>query len=346
MKYIAMLLIAGCLAVAAGAWWVEAQIDAPLMLPEGGVVLEVRRGASLRNLLEQGQDAGWLSWPRVVAVWAKWEGLDRGIHVGEYRLNQGLTPRGLLLKLASGNVISYSVTLPEGITLLEAIARLGRAEALESVLETPNDPRLLALVAPHSSAEGWFLPETYQYTKGSTDFEILSRANAQLNTVLNDSWRTRDVSTPLKSPYEALILASIIERETSIPSERPAIAGVFSRRLQNNMRLQTDPTVIYGLGGAYTGNLSRKHLSDDSNPWNTYRIKGLPPTPIALPGRAAIAAAVTPAQGEALYFVAKGDGYHAFAATLEEHNANVQRYQNRRRADYRSTPKPGVVSDD
>ncbi len=240
--------------------------------------------------------------------------------------------------LTRGEVVTYQVTIPEGVTAKQALAIIQAQEPLSITLEGASDPRLLALVAPSASVEGWLLPETYQYVRGDTDLAIVQRAHHMMQQTLQRLWTSRQADLPVHSMYEALILASIVERETSVESERPAIAGVFTRRLKGNMRLQTDPTVIYGLGEAYEGNLTRRHLRDGSNLWNTYQRKGLPPTPIALPGIDAIRAAMQPAEGDALYFVAKGDGTHVFSASLEEHNANVRRYQLERKANYRSTP--------
>ena len=191
-----------------------------------------------------------------------------------------------------------------------------------------------------SSLEGWFYPDTYIFPRGTTDIEILKQAYSRMNEVLDEEWSDKDKDLPFDTRYEALILASLIEKETGVAHERSEIAGVFVRRLQKGMRLQTDPTVIYGLGSEFDGNLTRAHLLEET-PYNTYRINGLPPTPIAAPGRDAIRAAVNPAEGNALYFVGRGDGAHQFSATLEEHNAAVRKYQIEQRApDYRSSVNP------
>ena len=309
----------------------------PLPLPAEGVYIEVVAGDSLKAVLGRAASAGWLPYRRFLEGVARWQGLDARIHVGEYKLDAGTNAAQLLLKLAAGDVIRYQVTLPEGIRVADALDVLAKAPALERVLSGLDDPQLLALVAPYSHVEGLFLPETYQYTKGDTDLTILRRAHKALVTALSQQWHTRDANLPLLTPYDALILASIVERESGVPGERPRIAGVFVRRLLQRMRLQTDPTVIYGLGARYAGNLTRAHLRDANNPWNTYKINGLPPTPIALPGLAAISAVMHPTLEDALYFVAKGDGSHAFANTLAEHEGNVLRYQLRRAKNYRST---------
>lgn len=195
------------------------------------------------------------------------------------------------------------------------------------------------MIHPESHPEGLFFPDTYSYARGDTDFSILQRAHSAMLVVLEEEWQQRAQPLPYETPYEALIMASIIERETGLPEERTQISGVFSRRLQQGMLLQTDPTVIYGLGDAFDGNLQRRHLADESNPYNTYRLAGLPPTPIALPGRAAIHAALHPDSGTALYFVARGDGGHAFSNTLSEHNQAVRDYQLQRKKNYSSTPR-------
>jgi UPF0755 protein len=242
--------------------------------------------------------------------------------------------------LVAGRVVQYSVTLPEGITLAEALAVMQSSEALDARLDGTRDPRLLALIEPWTEPEGLFFPDTYVFTRGQTDLEILRLAHQRMRALLDMAWNERDSELPYQEPYEVLVMASIIEKETGVPEERERIAGVFVRRLQRGMRLQTDPTVIYGLGEDYAGNLRRSHLRDMTNLFNTYRHAGLPPTPIALPGEAAILAAVHPAPGQELYFVARGDGSHAFSRTIEEHTRAVQQYQLQRREDYRSSPPP------
>ena len=237
------------------------------------------------------------------------------------------------------DVILYPITIPEGVTFSWFLATLWEHPEVARVLESVHDERLLNVIQPHASPEGLFLPETYLIQSGDTDLDVLIRARAAMQEALIGAWSARTENLPLTEPYEALILASIVEKETGVASERPEIAGVFTRRLALGMRLQTDPTVIYGLGTEFDGNLTRRHLRDDNNQFNTYRIAGLPPTPIALPGKEAIVASLNPKDGEALYFVAKGDGSHAFSRTLSEHEENVRRYQLKRRKDYRSSPK-------
>ena len=313
--------------------------ERPLQIPDEGFHLTVDRGDSLRAVAGKLHGAGVLEHPRLLVLYGRWTGLDQQVKRGEYLLPKGATAEMVLALLIRGEVIQYQVTLPEGITLARALEILAEREEITSVLQGPEDARLLELVGGHSSAEGLFLPESYRFARGDTDWALLQRAHAALVGALEEEWRQRADALPYESPYEALVMASFIERETGLPEERAEIAGVFVRRLQKNMRLQTDPTVIYGLGADFDGNLRRSHLGDDANPYNTYRHRGLPPSPIALPGREAIRAALQPAAGSALYFVARGDGGHVFSDTLAEHNAAVRKYQLRRRADYRSTPE-------
>jgi len=326
----------------AGGWlWGEQKLRSPMTVPDKPVVVAIKPGQPLASVLAEMAAAGYLDSPQLLGLWARWTGVDRQIKTGEYVLRPGLTGLEFLDVLARGEVVSYRITFPEGITLAQALQRLHDDSRLKRELAGPDDPALRDLVAPSDYVEGWFLPETYQYVAGDSDLDILRRAHVLMQQTLEAAWHGRDSATPLNGPGEALILASIVERETSVAAERPRIAGVVSRRLERNMRLQTDPTVIYGLGDGFDGNLTRQHLRDGSNPWNTYQITGLPPSPIALPGAAAVRAAVNPEPGTDLYFVAKGDGYHAFASTLEEHNANVREYQLGRKKNYRSTPKDG-----
>lgn len=318
-------------------WW-QHVLEQPLTKNEPEIILTVQSGDGLGTVLRQLSASGHVKYPRLTRLWAKWTELDRGLQVGEYRLDRKTNLKQLLQMLNKGQVIRYGVTLPEGITLAQALAILHATPELSVSIDGVGDPKLAELTEYPGHPEGWFLPETYFFVRGDSDADILARANLLMREALNDAWQSRDDGLPLANPYEVLILASIVERETSVPAERESIAGVFVRRLKKGMRLQTDPSVIYGLGENYKGNLRRSHLRDDKNPWNTYRIPGLPPTPIALPGKEALNATVHPGQGRDLYFVAKGDGYHAFAETLEAHQSNVQRYQLQRRADYRSTP--------
>lgn len=257
---------------------------------------------------------------------------------GEYRLRPDERLFELLKRFNDNDVVVYSFTIPEGVNFQWVLDKLWRHPQIERTITHANDPSIISLVAPFDSPEGLFLPETYLIPRGVSDLEVLTLAREAMERELDAAWKSRASELPLSSPYEVLTLASIIEKETGLASERREIGGVFTRRLKKGMRLQTDPTVIYGLGSQFDGNLKRRHLRDESNPYNTYRIFGLPPTPISLPGRAALLAATNPKPGDALYFVAKGDGSHAFSATLDEHEENVRRYQLKRKTDYRSSP--------
>lgn len=310
----------------------------PLDMPAAGYYLEVSPGDSLSSLSDRLAADGIIRSAWMLNLYGRLTGLDARLHSGEYRLEGRLTAAQILARIGRGDVVTYSVTLPEGITLARALTLLSTAQGLVSTLSGVDDERLLALAAERPSAEGLFLPETYRYERGASDWDILRRAHADLTAALGRLWEQRSVSLPYNEPYEALIMASIVERETGVARERGQVAGVFVRRLQRGMRLQTDPTVIYGLGADFDGNLTRAHLRDADNPYNTYRHGGLPPTPIALPGKPALRAALNPEEGSALYFVARGDGSHVFSDTLEEHNQAVQRYQLQRRSDYRSHP--------
>jgi UPF0755 protein len=311
----------------------------PLTLPSGGLPLLVQSGESLRAVAGRLHKDGAIRYPELLILYARWTGADQRIKHGEYLLRRPLTSSQLLHLMQSGKVLQYQITLPEGITLARAVAILAGGEQMQSVLEGEADPRILAMVEPYENPEGWFFPDTYHFARGSNDLELLQRAHTRMVEVLGQEWENREAELPYESPYDALIMASIIERETGLPEERAQIAGVFVRRLQRGMRLQTDPTIIYGLGSGFDGNLRRSHLKDDSNLYNTYRIQGLPPTPIALPGRGSIHAALHPADGTALFFVARGDGGHVFSATLAEHQAAVRKYQLRRNKNYRSSPE-------
>ena len=308
-------------------------------VPEQGYTFVVKPGQSLRSVLNQLERDGLVQYPRLLGLIVRIKDRDSAIHAGEYYLEAETSVAGLFDQLTNGKVIQYLITFPEGITFAEALERLHRAEGISATISADNPATYTDLITPYSHPEGLFLPESYQYIRGDSDLDVLSRARRDLDAVLAKAWESRDLDLPYKTPYELLTMASIVERETSVPSERAEIAGVFVRRLQKGMRLQTDPTIIYGLGSAYDGNLTKAHLRDKENPYNTYQISGLPPTPIALPSEAAIEAAAAPADGDWLYFVAKGDGSHAFAATLDEHQQNVRAFQLQRRKDYRSTPE-------
>lgn len=249
------------------------------------------------------------------------------LHAGEYALAPGMTPRQLLANMAAGKVLQRNFTIVDGWTfseLRQALAHVGNLEHLAAKLD---DAAVMQRIGAAGEApEGRFLPETYAYVKGDSDLDVLRRAHLAMQKVLATLWPGRAGDLPLATPYEALILASIVEKETGRADERAEIAGVFVRRLRLHMLLQTDPSVIYGMGARYAGNIRKTDLTTDT-PYNTYTRPGLPPTPIALPGKPAIVAALHPAAGDALYFVARGDGSHVFASSLAEHNRNVNCYQ-------------------
>jgi UPF0755 protein len=243
---------------------------------------------------------------------------------GEYRLEPGMTPPDLLGKLARGEVIQYRFTIVEGWTLQQLLAALATDPLLgEAMPAAESRAWLEALVPDHANPEGWFLPETYLYTRGDSYLDVLRRSYQAMRNALDHAWGARVADHPAATPYELLVLASIIEKETALDEERGDVSGVFVRRLQKGIRLQTDPTVIYGLGAGFDGDIRNRDLTTDS-PYNTYMRPGLPPTPIALPGRASLLAAARPAPGDALYFVADGSGGHTFSATLEEHQKAVK----------------------
>jgi UPF0755 protein len=305
-------------------------LDTPIRLGAPSLIFEVRRGASFPQVAADLKDRGIVANPYYLLALARQRGDQGRLKAGEIELTRFMLPADLLGRLTSGRSIEYPITLVEGRTFRQAVAAILQDGHFGSDLQDLTDESLMAALGRRGEhPEGRFFPDTYRFPRHTTGLEVLRRAAERMDRVLQDEWDRRAEGLPLKTPYEALILASIVEKETAVPAERPAIAGVFVRRLQQGMRLQTDPTVIYGLGTRYDGNLRRADLLE-ATPYNTYAIQGLPPTPIALPGREAIHAALHPADGESLYFVARGDGTHAFSATLDQHNRAVREYQLRR----------------
>jgi len=311
-------------------------LDTPLSLASPEQIV-VPPGANLTRISKLLAEAEILELPQLLTLYGRL--MEKtAIKVGEYNLSVGITPRQLLDLLNSGQVIQYQLTFPEGLNFKEWLALLASQPKLNKTLSgLSGEPLLKELGLEIIHPEGWFFPDTYLYSSGASDRDVLLQAHERMQEILNEEWKGKSKSLPFSTPYEALILASIVEKETGVGSERAQIAGVFVRRLEKGMRLQTDPTVIYGLGDQYQGNITRRHLKQPTK-YNTYMIKGLPPTPIAMPGREAIHAALHPAEGRALYFVAKGDGSHYFSATLKEHSQAVKRYQLKRRSNYRSSP--------
>lgn len=330
-----VVLAAGAAAVG----WQQYQgfLNAPVMV-DANYVLTVPKGSSFNTVVGALVSDGVIDRPLFMKAYGRQSGLAPKIRAGEYKIAQGTTPKGLVDVLVSGKSIQYSFTIIEGSTAKDLLAQLRQNPVLVQTLQDKSaDDVKTALKVEHPSLEGLFLAETYNFERGATDLDILKRSQRLLNQKLQAAWMERPKALPYKSAYEALTMASIVEKETARPDERPEIAGVFVRRLNKGMRLQTDPTVIYGMGDKYKGNIRRSDLRRPT-PYNTYVIKGLPPTPIALVGEEAIVAALNPKAGKSLYFVAKGDGSHQFSNTLKEHNNAVRRYQLKRRKDYRSTP--------
>jgi UPF0755 protein len=320
--------------VAAAAWgWRDFNrfSRTPLHVTAAGDSIDIARGSSFKTIVADLRQHGvtrahplyWRALAEQMRVAGK-------LHAGEYALTPGLTPRELLANMAAGRVLQRNFTIVDGWTFQELRHALARAKKLKHDSDGLDDAAVMQRIgAAGENPEGRFLPETYAYVKGDSDLDILRRAHQAMVRTLASLWAGRDPDLPLAIPYDALILASIVEKETGRPDERAQIAGVFVRRLRNHMLLQTDPTVIYGMGAGYAGNIRRSDLTTDT-PYNTYTRPGLPPTPIALPGKAALQATLHPAAGDALYFVARGDGGHEFSSTLAEHNRKVDCYQRKR----------------
>ena len=291
------------------------------------VIIEVVAGSSLSRVAIGLGEAGYLPNPTLFKLWARLLGVENSILTGEYEIQPGITPAQLLDKIVRGDAVQYRITLVEGWTFQQALEALWSARNIRGSLVNSSPAEIaLRMNLDYENPEGLLYPDTYFYTKGTLDIDLLLRANKRLNTVLSEAWESRLGALPYSNSYEALTMASIIEKESASNSERGLIAAVFVTRLDLGMRLQSDPTTIYGMGDRYDGNIRRADLSEET-PYNTYRIDGMPPTPIALSGAASIAAALNPSASDYLYFVARGDGSHKFSRTLEEHNAAVREYQ-------------------
>jgi UPF0755 protein len=319
---LACALVAGA-AFAAFAW---RALHAELPIPPAGAWLEVANGARLRRVTSELAQRGLLDHPVLLDLYARLRGNATRIRAGEYQLAPGTTPLSLVDKLVSGQVFQHQLTIVEGWRFADLLTAV-RAHAAIRAGTLDGGEIMAALGEPGVHPEGQFFPDTYFFPRGTTDLELLRTAHEALREHLAKAWEARAPDIQVRTPYEALILASIIEKETALPAERGLISGVFQQRLRRNMRLQTDPTVIYGLGVGFDGNLRRQDLDRDT-PYNTYKRAGLPPTPIALPSNASLEAAVRPERTDALYFVAtgRGDGSHYFSATLEEHERAVRDY--------------------
>ena len=320
---LALVLLAAVVLGGAVTWW----LNQPLVLRSNEVELSIEPGTTPRDIAKAWTKAGVDAPAWALYQWFRWSGQARNIKAGSYLVEPGATPRSLLRMMVQGDEHLAVVRLIEGWTYRQFRKELAQADGLKPITVQMTDAQLMAeLGSPGVSPEGQFFPDTYSYSKGSTDLAVLQRAHRAMQRHLNEAWAGRQAGSPLRSPQELLILASIVEKETGQAADRPMIAGVFSNRLRIGMPLQTDPSVIYGLGEQFDGNLRRVHLQTDT-PYNTYTRPGLPPTPISMPGKAALQSAVRPADTRALYFVARGDGSSAFSATLAEHNRAVNQYQ-------------------
>lgn len=325
--FLVLLIIAAVLA-GGGIWWSRNWLRTPVATLQEPTIFEVPRGASLRAVASSLAERGLLDRPQVWIAWARLAGRAGDLKAGEYELRPGLTPQQILERLSSGEVLLHSVTFIEGSNFAAVRAALAANDAVRQDHANESDADIMtALEAAELHPEGQFFPDTYQFPRGTSDLELLRIAYARMQEELARAWESRAPDLPLAGPYEALILASIVEKETALERERAQIAGVFIERLRRGMRLQTDPAVIYGMGQAYDGNIRRADLSRDT-PYNTYTRAGLPPTPIAMPSAESLRAVVQPDVSGALFFVAtgEGDGSHYFSRTLAEHNQAVRRY--------------------
>ncbi|POF39838.1 aminodeoxychorismate lyase [Pseudomonas laurylsulfativorans] len=335
------VVLAGLL-LGASAWKIHSALVQPLNIAQEQL-LDVPKGTTptrtFYRLEANGviKDAFWLR------VYWRFNLAKQPLHSGEYRLQPGMTVEGLINLWKRGEMVQYSLTLVEGWNFRQVRAALAREEKLDHSLDGLSDSQVMDKLG-HAGIfpEGRFFPDTYRYVRGMSDIELLKTAYDRLDEVLAKEWEQRSSEVPYTEPYQALIMASLVEKETGVPQERGQIAGVFVRRMAMGMLLQTDPTVIYGLGDRYSGKLTRAHLKE-STPYNTYMNAGLPPTPISMVGREAIHAALNPVEGSSLYFVARGDGTHVFSDDLDAHNNAVKEFQLKRRADYRSSPAPTAM---
>ena len=332
------LVLAG-LALGFAFWQQYQALHQPLEITQEQL-LDVPAGSTPTGILNRLQtedvikDAFWLR------LYWRFNLSGQALHSGEYRMVPGMDVDALFGVWKRKEVVQYSLTLVEGWNFRQVRAALAKQAKLDQTLAGLSDAELMTKIGhPDVFPEGRFFPDTYRYVRGMTDAEVLKQAYASLEEVLDEEWAARAADAPYADPYQALIMASLVEKETGVPQERGQIAGVFVRRLKLGMQLQTDPTVIYGMGERYNGKLTRADLKQ-ATPYNTYVIAGMPPTPISLVGREAIHAALNPVSGDSLYFVAKGDGSHVFSNDLDAHNAAVREYQIKRRADYRSSPAP------
>lgn len=329
LKWLSLLLaLLGC-AAAAAAWYAQRWVDLPLSLSKAEVQVSVERGASAREVARRWAREGLDVPSEWLVQWFLWSGDARRIRAGTYAVTAPISPRALLQKMVDGDEALESVRLIEGWTFSQFRAALTKAPHLLNTSAQMDETQLMAAIGAQGlRAEGRFFPDTYRYARGATDLSVLRQAYQQMQQRLTSAWQGRAADHPLTSAEQVLILASIVEKETGRAADRGQIAGVFVNRLRIDMPLQTDPTVIYGLGERFDGNLRKRDLQTDT-PFNTYTRRGLPPTPIAMPGAQSLLAAVQPEPTKALYFVARGDGSSVFSETLAEHNRAVNQYQRR-----------------
>ncbi|WP_252092459.1 endolytic transglycosylase MltG [Pseudomonas sp. MWU13-3659] len=334
-----MSLILAGLAFGWAAWKVGSVLEQPLQV-EQERLLEVPSGTTPNRMFYRMQSEGLLDDAVWLRLYWRFNMAGTALHTGEYRLNPGMTVGQLFDAWQRGDVVQYNLTLVEGWTFRQVRAAVARHEKIKHTLDGLSDSEVMDKLG-HTGVfpEGRFFPDTYRFVRGMSDVELLQQAYMRLDEVLAKEWAERTTDLPYRDPYQALIMASLVEKETGIPQERGQIAGVFVRRMRLGMMLQTDPTVIYGMGERYNGKITRADLREPT-PYNTYTMTGLPPTPIAMVGREAIHAALNPSDGSSLYFVARGDGSHVFSDDLDDHNSAVREFQLKRRADYRSSPAP------
>jgi UPF0755 protein len=349
LTLVAVLIVLVAAGAYGGARWLEHDFRAAGPAP-AALRIQVEPGVTVRTVLGRLARAGALAHPRLTELYLRLHGRHFRIKAGEYEIAPRASAAAIVAMLAEGRVVLEQLTVVEGTTFADLRHALESDPHVHATLRGRSDAEVMAALGhPDEQPEGRFFPDTYRFASGTSEVEILKIAYDKMRSVLATAWGDRATGLPLPSPYQALILASIIEKETGLATERPLIAGVFMGRLRKGMRLQSDPTVIYGLGSRYDGQIRTRDLTTDT-PYNTYTRSGLPPTPIALPGRESILAAVHPAETGALYFVATGEGgAHQFSATLEEHNAAVQRYLARLRAQeaalaHRGSASQGSVS--
>lgn len=343
-KLVVLLLIglfSAALLLGFSAWKLDSTLKQPLNLTQEQL-LDVPAGATPTGTFNRLEADGVLDGAFWLRLYWRFNLDGQPLHSGEYRMTPGMTAQGLIGLWQRGEVVQYSLTLVEGWNFRQVRLALAKHEKIVQTLAGLTDSEVMEKLGhPGVFPEGRFFPDTYRFVRGMTDVEFLKKAYNRLDDVLAQEWSKRAADAPYTDPYQALIMASLVEKETGVPEERGQIAGVFVRRMKIGMLLQTDPTVIYGLGERYNGKLTRAHLKE-ANPYNTYMVAGLPPTPIAMVGREAIHAALNPVPGSSLYFVARGDGSHIFSDNLDAHNAAVREFQLKRRADYRSSPAPVV----